>query len=259
MRDRYQMNDEHERYNISYYEKYWSEGVELYESHPTSRHRRRFVQESLRNLDVGPHAFVFDYGCGTGAILKELQSHFGLVDSQLGGCDISPQAIKLATESFNSEYFYLGSYPDIPRSIDVAICTEVIEHTPEYEKIIRWLSRNLAANGSLILTTPAVPMDPPDESYGHTQHFVIDDLVRLMQQEGLYVDYARQWGWPLFTLQKLITRKFLSAIQSGVIDKPMTPTKKAIFNLVYQVYYLHDYFDAGPQIFIRAKKLEQSQ
>ncbi len=247
-------NDGIESYNREYYDKYWSGGVELYDSHPTSRHRRRFVVNSVAKIGVDDSAFIFDYGCGTAAALSQIRTRFGLRDAQLGGCDISGASISRAKTLFPSGFFVEGSFPSIDRPIDIAVCSEVIEHTSDYRAILDWLFEHLRQGGSLILTTPHVPMDPPDVSYGHAQHFKLASLVEQLQSSGFRVVYARRWGWPLFTIQKWFTKHFFRAITENVIESAMTPSRRFLFRIVYVIYFIHDLFPMGPQILIRCEK-----
>jgi SAM-dependent methyltransferase len=236
------------------YDEHWTQSLATYQSHPTSRHRRRFVMRSLRKTGVPKGTFVFDYGCGPGLLLKEIQDLYRLADSQLGGCDLSPEAIKAARESFNSPFFYNQSFPDLERPIDIAVTTEVIEHTSEYEEILRWLWDHLRNDGILIVTTPGGSMDPPDVYYGHVQHFRLHELSRLLERLGFHLHISRYWGFPFFTLQKWVTKKYFFKVRDGYMDGDMSTKKRMVFTLAYYIYMVHDLIPYGPQIFLLARK-----
>lgn len=248
------MTAPHEDKNLAFFKEFWARGVDVYENHPTSRHRRRFVLRSLARVKRSADFFLFDYGCGSGAVLRAAKDLLRLDDSQVGGCDLSPEAIEIVQRQFQSPHFLVGSYPDLARYIDVAVCTEVIEHTPDYRQILEWIHAHLKPNGMLILTTPGVPLDPPDALYGHTQHFVLADLCRELESIGFHIDYAARWGWPFFTLQKYVTAKCFRHVEKHVIQGPLSLPKLLLFSLTYCVYMLHDFIPRGPQIFIRATK-----
>ncbi len=248
------MTAPHEDKNLAFFKEFWARGVDVYENHPTSRHRRRFVLQSLLRVKPSPAFFLFDYGCGSGAVLRDAKALLQLDDAQLGGCDLSPAAIEIVRGKFQSPHFLLGSYPELARPIDVAVCTEVIEHTPEYRKILEWVHAHLRPGGMLVLTTPGVPMDAPDALYGHTQHFVLADLCQVLEDIGFRIEYAARWGWPFFTLQKYITAKCYKQVEKYVIQGALSPLKRALFALTYAVYLVHDYIPRGPQIFVRAVK-----
>jgi 2-polyprenyl-3-methyl-5-hydroxy-6-metoxy-1,4-benzoquinol methylase len=236
------------------YDIHWAESLETYRNHPTSRHRRRFVMNALQRAQLTPQSFVFDYGCGAGLALEEAQARFGLRDDQLGGCDVSATAIARVRARFDSPHFIQGEFPPLDRPIDVAICTEVIEHTAEYARVLAWIAAHLRPGGHVILTTPGTPMDPPDEFYGHIQHFRLRDLTRLLRECGYEVDYAARWGFPLFTLQKWLTRTWFDRVKSGYMEGKLSRKKRAVFTVAYYAYMVHDWIPWGPQLFIRARK-----
>ena len=156
------------------YDLHWRDSLNTYRSHPTTRHCRRFVVRALRRYAFTPTTFVFDYGRGTGLVLDDIRRAFRLRSDQVGGCDTSKEAILQARQDLSSAELYSGSFPTLLRQIGVAVCTEVIEHVPDYRQIQVWLRDRQAPGGVLILTTLSVPMDPPDEWYGHIRHFELE-------------------------------------------------------------------------------------
>jgi len=248
------MTTDNEKFNAEYYSDFWEKSVDLYESHPTGRHRRRFVRNALNNEKFNKTPFIFDYGCGAGSVLAEIQKIFDLPEDCFGGCDISKTAIEIVNGKFPGGQFYPSGFPEMEKAIDIAICSEVIEHTERYRDILTWLSNNIAPGGLLILTVPGTPMDPPDVSYGHVQHFELDELRDMLRDRGFELEIARRWGFPFFTLQKLVTRLFFKKIEAGVINTPMNTRKRTVFSIAYYLYFLHDLIPSGPQIFIKARK-----
>jgi 2-polyprenyl-3-methyl-5-hydroxy-6-metoxy-1,4-benzoquinol methylase len=240
--------------NVIDFEDHWSGSVDTYKSHPTSRHRRRFIMSRLKAIRPGPKSFVFDYGCGPGVLLEDIRSSHGLPQENLGGCDISRAGVERARGMFPRGTFFVGEYPKLARPIDVAITSEVIEHTADYRKILAWLAENLSPGGDLIITTPGGTMDPPDEYYGHIQHFRLPQLTRILEELGLTIVMARNWGFPLFTLQKWVTKRNFDKIRDRYMHGDLDWRKRAIFSLTYYAYLLHDLIPAGPQIFIHARK-----
>ncbi len=236
------------------YDVHWTQSLDTYRNHPTSRHRRRYVLEALKREGVARDTSVFDYGCGAGILLEEIQENFGLPSSQLGGCDISEEAIGAARRRIQSPYFYHGEFPKIDLPMDIGICTEVIEHTDQYVKILEWFADNLKSNGIMIVTTQGGSLDPPDAYYGHVQHFRLHDLITLLRTMGFSRQRARYWGFPLFTLQKWITKQIFARIRDGYMIGQMSSKKRLAFSLAYFLYFIHDAIPFGPQIFITAKK-----
>ena len=236
------------------YEEHWAGSVETYRSHPTSRHRRRFVMNRLSTIRPKPGMFVFDYGVGVGLLLEQVRNAFGLTDGDLGGCDISHTGISEALKRMPGGTFIAREYPDIARPIDIAITSEVIEHTAEYRKVLQWLATHLKPGGDLIITTPGGTMDPPDEYYGHIQHFTLEQLEEILRGLGMEIVVSRYWGFPLFTLQKWVTRRNFDRIRDRYMHGGLDRRKRAIFTATYYAYFIHDLASKGPQIFIHARK-----
>ena len=253
-----QMTVDHERRNQTIFKALWEKGSSTYESHPTSRHRRRFALKSLAGESLSGESFVFDYGCGSGVLLEHAAVRYGLPEHRLAGCDITESAIQLARTRLNTDYLYVGKFPELEIPCNVIFCTEVIEHTPDYRAILEWTYAHLAPGGLLVLTTPGTPMDPPDVEYGHVQHFDLPPLVTDLEKIGFAIETARRWGFPFFTVQKFITKLFYQQIRKHVIESDMGILKRTVFELLYRVYFVHDFIPAGPQILIRARKPEQA-
>lgn len=241
--------------NQAFFDVFWNSNVLVYETNPTSRHRRRFILRCLKRCAPRQPGFrIFDYGVGTGATLGAIQTTFSLEDSQFAGCDIAPRSLDIVEKRFPGGAFFLGAYPKLDHMPSVVVCSEVIEHTTEYRTILSWIYNNLMLDGVLILTTQAKPMHAPDEIYGHVQHFDLSELRECLEHIGFTVEYAKRWGFPFFTLQKAITKRFYDRIEQSVISSPLTCWKRAMFRVLYIVYMIHDIIPSGPQIFIRARR-----
>jgi len=208
----------------------------------------------MREIRPGALTFVFDYGCGPGVLLEQIRSSYNIPDEYLGGCDLSRMGIEKAREQFPGGAFFVGEYPQLDRPIDVAITSEVIEHTADYRRILVWLADNLADGGDLVITTPGGTMDPPDQYYGHIQHFKLEQLTAILKELNLTIVVARYWGFPFFSLQKWVTKRNFDKIRDRYMHGDLDWKKKAIFTATYYVYLLHDLVRSGPQIFIHARK-----
>jgi SAM-dependent methyltransferase len=245
------MNDKRDTID---YEEHWSTSVETYKNHPTSRHRRRFVMNCLQKIQPRPGMFVFDYGSGPGLLLEQIQLRYGLSDEDIGGSDISRSGIDQVRKRFPGGTFFIGEYPAMERQIDVAITTEVIEHTGEYRQVLGWLADHMKPGAHLIITTPGGTLDPPDHYYGHIQHFTIEHLTGILEELDFTVCTARYWGFPFFSLQKWVTKRNFDSIRDRYMHGELDWKKKALFTAAYYAYFAHDMLSKGPQIFLHAKK-----
>lgn len=235
---------------------YWQDTEDSYPHYPTVRHRKRFILSTLRKQYPKGDFSVFDFGCGEGTLLATIQEQFGLSQDQIGGCDISEQAIEGARKKLNSPHLTHALYPKLSQKFDVMLCSEVIEHTTEYESILRWMSENVQPGGIMIVTTQSGHIHASDLYTGHTQHFILKDLRKMMEGFGMQMMISRLWGWPLFTLQKYLTNIRFDAIQKNYLEGNVTLRKNIVFALAYAAYFLHDLIPIGPQIYICARKSE---
>lgn len=236
---------------------YWQAAGTSYAAFPSVRHRQRFILKALKKIPLTDRSFIFDYGCGLGNTLAAVQARFGVRADQLGGCDISQEALAAARRRVASPYLYREFFPSLPKKCDVIICTEVIEHTEQYMQILTWIRQNLAPGGRLILTTQSGAIHDSDRYTGHTQHFALPKLNRALRDLGFTLRRSRLWGFPLFTLQKYLTDLSFDRIKHDYVEGPLTPLRKFVFNLAYVFFCLQDWIPFGPQIYITAVRREE--
>ncbi len=233
---------------------YWEATEGSYPHYPTVRHRKRFILNAIQSAQLSPGFSVFDFGCGEASLLKSIQNRFRLQDGQLGGCDVSGRAVVSAKRKLKSPYFFHALYPECPKQFDVMICSEVIEHTRNYAEILRWMYKNLAPGGLMILTTQTGKIHGSDRYTGHTQHFRKRELDTLLREIGYSIERSYLWGWPFFTLQKYMTDIRFAKIQRNYLEGGLSLRKKCVFALAYAAYGVHDLIPYGPQIYITARK-----
>ncbi len=238
---------------------YWSSTEESYAHYPTVRHRIRFVLGALRRHGIRAGRAVFDYGCGEGTLLATLQRELGLSAADVAGCDISRRAVEVAAARTGSVRLHAESPPRVAGRYDAIVCCEVVEHTPAYREILRWISAHLADGGLLVLTTQSGLIHASDRYTGHTQHFELAALRRALRDEGLEPRSGRAWGWPLFTLQKYATDVRFDRVRAGYLEGHMTPRKRLVFGLTYAAYFVHDLIPFGPQLYLVARKPRSSR
>ena len=106
----------------------------------------------------------------------------------------------------------------------------------------------------MILTTPGGTLDPPDAFYGHIQHFNLEQLASILSEIGFRVNLARSWGFPFFSLQKIITKRYFRSVRTNYMEGHLSKKKRIIYLVAYYAYFVHDLINLGPQIFLRAVK-----
>ncbi len=234
---------------------FWDSIEIAYPKYPTVRHRKRFVINAAKKYSsTSKEMFVFDFGCGNGDILTDIKKLLFLKDDQIGGNDTSKKAIEVSKQKIKSDFFYNEEFPALEKKCDIIICSEVIEHTKEYIKILDWINNNLKIGGILILSTQSGRMYKIDEYSGHTQTFEINNLKDTLSKLGLNLKYSRLWGWPFFSLQKYLTNYRFDSIKDNFLEGQVSVVNKMFLKVVYMLYFIHYIFNKGPQIFIVAKK-----
>lgn len=98
-------------------------------------------------------ARILDVGCGTGAMLRALASK-GY--SNLRGLDIAPPLESVAGVSFLACDLDACATPFEASSQDLIVSVEVFEHIENMGALLTEISRLLAADGHLLVTTPNV-------------------------------------------------------------------------------------------------------
>lgn len=234
---------------------YWIKIKDIYSSYPTVRHRHRFVINAIKKFIKKNDFSFFDYGTGNGDLLSKVQNSFNLDENKLGGCEISNVGFDLTKEKLKTNSLYNSSLPKLNIKFDVISCVEVIEHTKDYIEIIKWIENHLNDGGVFILSTQSGPIYNSDEYVGHTQHFEINNLKYILEQNGFEIKYARQWGFPFFTIQKNLTNFNFKFTKDYFLETNSSFIKDFFYNFICLIYHLHDFINLGPQIYIVAKKL----
>lgn len=117
--------------------------------------REKWVKEKLVAIPSGFR--ILDAGAGD-QHHKEFCSHLEYVSQDIGQYNGSGDGKGLQTGNYEFGKLDIISdivnIPEEDNSFDVILCTEVIEHVPNPEEVIKELSRLLKAEGKLLLTAP---------------------------------------------------------------------------------------------------------
>jgi 2-polyprenyl-3-methyl-5-hydroxy-6-metoxy-1,4-benzoquinol methylase len=104
---------------------------------------------------------VADVGCGTGGLLKAIQTRAQPLS--LTGFEYSEKALDIARSQVpGAEFCYLDIYEGIPRRFDVIFCVEVLEHLLHPDKALRNVTGMLANSGVALVTVPNGRVDTFD-------------------------------------------------------------------------------------------------
>lgn len=120
-------------------------------------HRSRF-QAVLNVLGNQKYPCALDYGCGDGWLLRVAYEQ-GLIQSGFG-IDISPEMIAASQATLSDiPHFKLGFPPETnrlipPGTLDLAFCTETLEHVPDPALIIDTILPLCKPNATLVISVP---------------------------------------------------------------------------------------------------------
>ena len=132
-----------------YYEKN-PEGIEPIPEIPEIYEMHQLIRNSLSK--IAPYKLL-DAGCGKGFTGKSVIEYC----KEYHGMDLSSTAINFAKKRIPEGKFKVGTIREISYGngeFDCILCSEVLEHVPEYKTAIKEMTRVLKSKGFLIITTP---------------------------------------------------------------------------------------------------------
>lgn len=161
---------------------------------PSAVARLRFIREVVATIREERGSFA-DLGCGSGVILCDVLRHKPHWTGE--GLDISPAAIDYAERlSIYKQVharagFSVGDMAQLPygdETLDLIISSEVIEHAPDPDRVMREITRVLRPHGKLILT---IPMESHAVAHLNSPGRP-EDLREMCQRAGLSVQRLEQ-------------------------------------------------------------------
>ena len=143
---------------------------------------------------LAPGRRVLDAGCGTGYGTRLLADSGA---AEVSGIDISGEALAAARARCETASFVEGdlSATRLPGgSFDLVTCFEVIEHLEEQEKVVAELSRLLAPDGILLVSSPNRDVYLAGNPH-HVRELTPDELEDLLEARFERVGLLRQHPW----------------------------------------------------------------
>lgn len=155
-----------------------------------------FVSNQIRDQKIS----ILDVGCGTGNILKKLNT---LDFQELHGCDWLPVSNKTPYKYTQVDLNKQGLSKYSDNTFDLLICSDVIEHLENPAQILQEIQRVLKPEGHVILTIPNAwniqerllflltanssryVSERKSAPFGHISFFTTDILESLFDRAGL--------------------------------------------------------------------------
>jgi SAM-dependent methyltransferase len=200
------MNEHAERDARDDWEEHWREYADAAARNPAQEYRRRLVLRALTANQPVQH--LLDIGAGTGDLAALVRRSFPA--AEILGVDVSGSGLAEARRKVPDAVFLQRDLLEVQSERDThrgwathAICSEVLEHVTEPDRLLRNIRRYLAPGCRLVVTVPGGPMSAFDQHIGHRRHYTPFDLRRLLAGAGFVVDRAYGAGFPFFNLYRL--------------------------------------------------------
>ncbi len=238
-------------------EEFWDRFTASASLHPANLYRYTLISDMIAQLE-GPKDSIMDLGCGNGVLLAHLRDR-GL-GRELMGFDGSSAIIERNRQRMTFAKFAqadLQAPERFPRQApaDVVVCSEVVEHMPDYLPTFRIAYACLRPGGHFILTTQGGKRRRHDvELLGHLRHYDINELAREVGEAGFQIIRQQQAGWPALTLQKVAASMFMGRVSKELAshDEPSLLFRTAC--KVVGVGLKLSSKSHGPQLVILARK-----
>jgi SAM-dependent methyltransferase len=148
----------------------------------------------LDRLGIGPGDCVLDVGCGEG---RHMHAAASIEGADVVGVDLDTDRLHTAREDYEE---YVDPEPDVALSVAVAdalrlpfpddafdavVCSEVLEHIPDYEAAIDEVVRVLAPGGRLGVSVPRRGPEQVCWALSEEYHRVDGGHVRIFRREEL--------------------------------------------------------------------------
>ncbi len=186
---------------------HWNDYADAATLNPAQQLRRRVVRRLLMLGDKPGR--VLDIGCGQGDLLAELWAAHP--DVKLCGLDVSQSGLDVARAKVPSAMLVrcdLTSDDGVPTELQGwathAVCTEVLEHVDDPQRLLARASALLGPGCRLVVTVPGGPMSRFDRHIGHRRHYTATSLAELLSATGFEVEKTTGVGFPFFNLYRLV-------------------------------------------------------
>jgi len=192
----------------------YREMYELETAHWWFRARRSIVLALIgKYLDGPPPPRFLDIGCGTGAMLRELEKMGEAV-----GMDTSEEALSFARTRTGAR-LVLGSAPgrlrEMEERFDCVLMLDVLEHIEDDLEALKAASGLLKEGGILLATVPAYQWlyAPRDRYHHHLRRYTRRGLREAMAGAGLKIELVSYYNFFLFPAAAV--SRLLSRVRGG--------------------------------------------
>jgi len=205
-------------------------------NHWWSRVRNNLIFDLIKNYNGDINSEIFDYGCGSGYLVKQLQ----IKGFNSHGGDISAEAINAGRNDGIANLAVLNDYginhPD--NKFNFVLAMDVLEHLEDEGVAIREIERALKPGGVAIITVPAYKFlwGIQDDVSHHFRRYSMHAIVKAVKDNsGLAVvrkTYFNAFLFPAIAVVRLISRFF--NIKNRQSDFDMN--SRVVNNICYGIF-----------------------
>jgi ubiquinone/menaquinone biosynthesis C-methylase UbiE len=192
--------------------------------------RRRLIASLLADRSLPNNIDILDIGCGTGAMLDQLEAYGSVV-----GADFSTEALSFCHKRSDATgkthplvRADIRSLPFQDGSFDVVTAMDIIEHIDRDKDASLEILRVLKPGGCLIATVPAFMSlwSSHDVALHHHRRYTAPQFKDLLQRSGFQIEklsYTVTSVFPLVWLVRIMNRLFHSSSSVPHADVVETP------------------------------------
>lgn len=167
--------------------------------------RRKIIRNLIKKHrpSFGDEIKILDVGCGTGLLLKEMES--------LGNCfgvDVSKKAVDFCGKRgiVNVQVADAAGIPYPDNTFDVAVALDVIEHIESDDKAISEIYRVLKPRGVAIITVPSFMFlwGVTDVVSRHRRRYTLPELRKKVKKENFSIIRASYFNTFLFPFISIV-------------------------------------------------------
>ena len=199
---------------------------------PTHKHLRRIYSKILKEIQYNS---ILDVGCGTGLNFPLLLE--GKSIKEVAGIDISSNAVNLAKEKYNGEFFVLDIQEgNLKHRYDLVFCSLVLEHVPKDEEVIKNLYQ--MTGHYLLCSTMAgnyARYKNWEKSVGHVRNYLPGELEAKLSKTGFAIRKCIKWGFPFYSPLMRLLQNINPNMGVGKYGTVM----KIGTNFLYWLYFLN--------------------
>jgi len=151
---------------------------------------------------------ILDVGCGTGAVLTELQKR-----GQAVGLDLSHDALQYSCERGLNNLVYANAeqLPFADGAFQAVVSLDTLEHVPDDESAVAEIYRCLSPGGVFVMNVPAFAWlwGPHDVALMHQRRYTRKQVQKLLEGTGFEVvklSYSVFFLFPAVMLRRLFEK-----------------------------------------------------